>query len=136
MNLRFVGRRMTFQVLPVIGESRNVVALDVVQRIGQGHLPVVMMVTVRFTVRRNVHQLVPLSAIVEGAYDPVRKSFTTRQQLLESNRARNRPVVKKHGDRAVRGQPNQVRPSRIDLPSVDITRIALSNFFNAAGLVW
>src|SRR2546422_8430290 len=57
----FHHRWMLLQVLGVVGKLRDVVALDMMQRIGESHLAIFMMMAVGFTVRCDVHNLRPLA---------------------------------------------------------------------------
>src|ERR1700746_3152177 len=98
VNLSVMGRRMLLEVLAIIGQSREILGLDVLQSVCQSHFTVPMMVAVRFAVSCDVNELVPLAPIIERAHQAVRQSFATNQQILERNGLRNRSIIKEHGD--------------------------------------
>src|SRR5262245_13149284 len=60
-NLSLVRRGMPFEILTVIGDHAWMVRLDVVHRIRQPHVSVPVMMSVCFTIRRDVHDLRPAS---------------------------------------------------------------------------
>src|SRR4051812_35832352 len=79
MNLHLVCWRGFFQVLAVIGELGDARFFDVLQRVCQRHFAVTMMVPVRFAVRGDMNELIPLPTVIESPCQPVRQLFAARQ---------------------------------------------------------
>src|SRR5512135_3171883 len=78
VDLRLARRGVGLEILSVIGEPGELGVFQVVQRISQRHFAMPMMVPVRFSVRRDMHQLVMLPFIAERAHEPVRQHLPTR----------------------------------------------------------
>src|SRR3974390_3070019 len=72
-DLGLMCRRITRQELAVIGDLRQPLALNVIERIGQRHLAKVMMMPVTLTIGGDVQELRPVARIGESAEQAVRK---------------------------------------------------------------
>ena len=102
-----LGRKL-LQKTAVVGQLHRLVCFQQAQRIGQRHLPVLVVVAIGFAVGGHVDQL-RLGAAVEAGLvgradaghglEPRGKVFTGVQQPLECDGARNRPIVKEDRDR-------------------------------------
>ena len=68
-------RRMFLQVLAVICQPSQFIALDVMQGVGQSHFTMPVMMTIRFAVSSDMNQLIPLAPIIEGAHQPVSETL-------------------------------------------------------------
>ncbi len=88
-----MGGRVPLQVVAVVRDVSQVVRLNVVEHIGEGHLPVAVMVAVGFPVRGNVDELGPTMGVGESPQEALRQIFTLHKQILKSHRARDRTVV-------------------------------------------
>src|SRR5690349_20629396 len=66
-DLYFMRRRTLIEELAVICDLRQLVRLDVFEGVGERHVSVRMVMTVRLAVGCNVHQLRPLAKIAEPA---------------------------------------------------------------------
>src|SRR5204862_7302784 len=64
-DLCFLARWMTLEIFTVIREFREVVALDVMQRIGERHLAFLVMMAISLAIRRDVHNLRPWARVRE-----------------------------------------------------------------------
>src|SRR6201987_3679547 len=89
----FVSRRILLEKLSVVGKLCQVVGLNMVQSVRQGHLPKVMVVTITFAICGDVHQFRPAALVRESAHHPFCELLAIVQQTLEGNRFRNRSVV-------------------------------------------
>ena len=70
MDLNFTRGRMLFEVFTIIGQAGEVLRLNVIQGIGQGHFTMAMMMAVRFAVCSDVDQLIPLTPVVKSRHQP------------------------------------------------------------------
>src|SRR6267142_3250515 len=82
-NFREMIGGMTFEEFTVICKLRELVGLNVVQRVGKCHLSETVVMTVTFAVRRDVDQLRPLPGVGKTAVQPVGKALTIVQQSIE-----------------------------------------------------
>ena len=85
--------RMIFQELAIVGDLRQLLAVDVVERIGQRHVAVAMMVAVRLSIGGDVDQLRTLTIDRKAAGETVGETLTIIQQTFKGNRLRQRSVV-------------------------------------------
>ena len=88
---------MRGQILAIIGDARELVAFDVIQRVGERHVAVRMVMAVGFAIGGDVHELGPGTAVVEAAEQAMGKTLTIQQQLLEGDRARDGAIVEEQG---------------------------------------
>ena len=132
---RFVPGRMFFQVLRVIGQPHLVAVFHAVQRIGERHFTIAMMMPVRLAVRCDVNQLLPMSPAIECAHQPLREALAAAEQILKCHRLRHRPVIEEDRNGALRRKPHQVRPGGINLPAAHVAPGALAVFPNALCLI-
>ena len=102
------------QVFAIVGDPGKLVAFQVIEGIGQGHLAMRVMMAVSFAVGGNVHHLRPVAFRVKTAQQPVRKSFPIHQQVLESDGMRDGSVVEEQADRASGRKVALVSTRRID----------------------
>src|ERR1051326_9439274 len=93
-----------------------------------------MMMSVRFAIRRDVHELRMRAFLAERAGEAMREIFAAREQSLECDRARDWSVVEKNRDAFPGGQLADVRQRRIDR-SLRLVRLQKreSDFFSARG---
>src|SRR5262249_54144200 len=126
MDLDFVSRRMLLEILAIVGQPPQLVALDVVQRVGQSHFAVPVMVAVGLAVGGNIDQLTPLASIAESAHQAIGQALAARQQTFKSTRPRHRSIIKEQCDASTRRQLHPVRASWINLAAVNVPGIALS----------
>ena len=56
MNYDFVGRRVRLEVLAVVGQGGEIVALDVVQAVGERHVPSAVVMAVDLPVGGHVQE--------------------------------------------------------------------------------
>ena len=107
-DLCLVLRRKLLQVAAIVGQLDRLVHLQQAQRVGQRHLAVLVMVPIRFPVRRHVNQL-RLRVIFEAALESRGQALAGVEQPLEGNGPRCRPVVEKNGNRNAGVEANQIR---------------------------
>src|SRR5258708_38750746 len=74
-DLYFMCRGGLFQELTVIREGGDVFRVDFVQRVGQGHVAVLVMMAVGLTVRRKLHELRPAALVRASAARAVGKAL-------------------------------------------------------------
>ena len=74
-NLYLVRWRILLQVLGVIRELSQPLFFDMFQRVSQSHLTIMMMVSVAFTIGRDMHQLRPIPLLRKAADQPISESF-------------------------------------------------------------
>ena len=98
MDFRFISRRIFFQVLAVVGELREIVALDMTERVRQCHFSPAMVMAVGFAVGADVDQLIPIPLIGKCAHDSSGKLFARIEQLLECDRLRNGSIIEEQRD--------------------------------------
>ena len=94
--------------------------LDVPQRIGECHVPELVVMAVCLTVSCDIHQLGPVSLAGKAAQDALCKGFAALQEVFECNPLRDRAIVKKDADPAARWQPAEIRPCGIDPSAADV----------------
>ncbi|MFO0635691.1 MAG: hypothetical protein U0168_22860 [Nannocystaceae bacterium] len=111
--------RMLREELTVVGQPDLGRLLERVQRVGQRHVAVAMVVAVGLAVGRDVDQLRPVAA-VEGAAQPRGEAVAALQQPLERDRLRHRAVVEEHRDLSPAAELDAVGPLGIDARAVDV----------------
>src|ERR1700730_5898309 len=116
---KMVGR-ITLQKLPVIGEFRQLVVFDTLQRVRQRHFTKAMMVTITFPIRSDMRKLWPSSSVGKAADQTIRKPLAVIQQAFKGHALRYRPVVEKDADRFFRRQVDEVSATRIDAVAGDV----------------
>src|SRR5580698_7975418 len=84
--------RKQFQELSVIGQSDSFVVLDMVQRIGERHLAVMVVVAVAFAIGRDMHQLRPGTVIGKPRYQAIGKPPAIVEQSFKSHGLSDRSV--------------------------------------------
>src|SRR5260370_21010 len=77
----------------VVRALREVVLFDVVQRVGERHVAVAVMMSVRFAVGGDVDELVVGALRVERSAEAFGEELTAREQALERDGTRDRTVV-------------------------------------------
>ena len=78
---------MDGNVFPIIGELREMVFFDMIQCISQGHIAALVMVSIGFTVRCDVHQLRPWSFSRRKCRpQPAGEILAPNEQLFECDR--------------------------------------------------
>ena len=119
-DLDFVGRRVDGEVLAVVGELRQLVGFDVMQRVGERHLALEMMVAVGLAVGGDVHELRPAAVLGEAADQAVGEAFAIGEQPFEGDGAGDGAVVEEEVDAAARRQIADVGARGIDLAAFDV----------------
>src|SRR5260370_31997341 len=74
-DLHFLLRRMLLQIFGVVGDLREPLRFDVVERVGQGHVAVRVMVSIGFTVGCERDQLRPIAPSGGALKHPSREAF-------------------------------------------------------------
>ena len=115
MDLRLHGRRAEFQVLPVVGEPRMVVPLDLVQRRGKRHVPEFLVVAVGLPVGGDVHELRPVAVVAEASQKPRGEPLPGIQEVFEGDGARDRPVVEEEVDAPSGREVAEIGAGRVDV---------------------
>ena len=87
------------EIFAIIGYLCQVIRFNELETVSQGHVPEAMVVAVGFTVRSNVNELGPSSAVVKRTDQPLGKAFSALEQTLEGNPSGDRAIIKKEGDR-------------------------------------
>src|SRR5262249_39794964 len=86
-------RRMLRKVLAVVGEPGKIVVPDVMESIGERHLPFFVVMAVRFTVRGDVYDLGPGSALFRKRRNQTCcKVVASVEQVFESDALGNRTI--------------------------------------------
>src|ERR1700723_1311068 len=96
--------RKQFQKLSVIGQSGSFVVLDMVDRIGQCRLAVMVVVAVAFAIGRDMHQLRPGTLIGKPRYQAIGKASAIVEQSFKSHRLCDRSVIEKGVDALAGGK--------------------------------
>src|SRR6266481_8733486 len=97
-DMDFMARRELLQKLAIVGEARDTFGLDLLQRIGQGHLAILVMMSVSFAIGSDVDQLRPRAFCREPAPQAIHKVMAVVQQLFKRNRLGDRAVIEKKAD--------------------------------------
>ena len=126
-DLDFVGRRIDGEILAVVGEPGELVGLDVMQRVGQRHLALEMMMAVGLAVSGDVHELRPAAVLGEAADQPVGETFAIGEQAFEGDGAGDGSVVEKQVDAAARRQIADVGTGGVDLAALDVLELDGAN---------
>src|SRR5262245_45487130 len=79
VDLHFMLWRMLLEVLAIISQFRDIVFLDLLQRVSQRHFTMAMVMPVRLAIRRKMNQLFPIAVVIERTSDPIGKTFTALQ---------------------------------------------------------
>ena len=103
-DFHFMRWRVLGKVFTVVGDICQLVALNVVERIGEGHVAVGMMMTIGLPVGGDVDQLRPRAVVIEAAEQAVGKVRSVDEQIFERDRVRDGAVVKKQTDAAPDGR--------------------------------
>ena len=89
-DLHFVRRRRGGEKLAVVRDARQLLLVDVVERVRQGHVAVAMMVAIRLAVGGDVDELRMIAPFAECAEEAMREVLAAREQALEGDGARDR----------------------------------------------
>ncbi len=111
---------MPLEKLAIICKLRELIRLDVMQRIRKRHLTEAMMMAVTLAVCRDVHQLRPLPRVRKAAHQAVGKTLAIVQQSFEGHALRNGPVIKKYGNRFSRWQLHEISAAWIHSVAADV----------------
>ena len=116
-NLDLVGWGMPFEVFAIVRKLCQLIGLDGVQGVGEGHVAEAVVMAVTFTVRSDMDELGPVAPIVERADEPVGQMLAAGEQSFKGDGASDRSVIKKQGNLSPRRQPLFVGLGRIDARS-------------------
>src|SRR5215469_7554340 len=122
--------------LAVVGEFGLSSGLDTVQRVAERHFAIFVMVTVAFTVGRDVRKLRPASLIRESAKQATGEDVAVIQEAFKRHGPRNWSVVKENGDRILRRKPDSIGPAGIDARSGYVFPRAAAVSADALCLAW
>ncbi len=100
-----MGRRKFFEKFAVIGNFRELLRFDAIERVGQRHFAVAVMMAVRFAIGRNVHHLRPSAGARKGPGEALGELFAVMQELFKGDSLRNRAIVKKQRQAFCRWDP-------------------------------
>src|SRR5512136_2601222 len=114
-NLHLVGGRMPLQVFTIVCESSRLVGFDVVQGIGQRHVPIRVVVTVALAIRGDMDELRPSPRFGKPAQETLRKSLAVAQNALKSHSPGDGTVIEEQGNAPIRWEPKCVSHGRINL---------------------
>src|SRR5215475_13226075 len=129
--------RVLFQIFTIVGQLSELVVFDMVQRIRQRHIAVLVVMAIRFAVSCNVNELRPGTALIgECRRQPRGQLFPACKKILESNRLRDGSVVKEDGDSLPGRKSYFVRCRRIDSSSVHVFPSAAFQLARPFRLVW
>src|SRR5258708_29461424 len=98
-------RRKLFQELAVIGETCDLIRLNLVQRIGQGHVAVLVVMAVGLAVSGDVHELWSGALFRESAAQPLHEALAAVQKFFKRHSLRDWAVIKEEIDPVSRRQP-------------------------------
>ena len=73
-DLDFVGGRMSFEKLTVVGQARQLFGFDSIQCVGQRHVTKPMMMAITFAIGGDMDQLGPIAVIGKAAHEFVDKA--------------------------------------------------------------
>src|SRR5881296_1024900 len=71
---------MTLEILAVVGHHSRIVGLDLMERIGQCHIALVVVMTVCFAIRGDVNKLRPRACVRECGCEAPRKVLAFLEQ--------------------------------------------------------
>ena len=120
VDLHFVRRGRQLEELSVVRQLCELVLFDVVERVGERHVALRMMMAVGLAVGRDVDELRPLARRGERAHEAIGQVLALVEQPLECDAARDRSVVEEEGHRSSRRERDAVRHRRIDLCPADV----------------
>src|ERR1700732_4798326 len=90
---------MRGQELSVVRDAGELVLVDVMQRVGESHVAVAVVMTICLAVGSDVDELGMGSGCRESADEAMSEVLAARQELLERDAARDRAVVEENRDR-------------------------------------
>src|ERR1044071_3861655 len=96
MDLNFFSGGKLFQKFPVVCDLGELSRFDRVERIGQGHLTIAVLMPEGFSIRCYVDKLRVSSIGREGTYQTVGKIFTARQKFFKGHSPCDRGVIEKY----------------------------------------
>ena len=99
----------------MVGQRREALTLDLLERGGQRHVAEPRVVAVRFAVGRAVDELGPGAVLGQAAAQPLDQHLATRERIPEGDRARDGCVVEEERERWAAGPAPVVGSARIDL---------------------
>jgi len=123
------------EVFTVIADTCQLVALNVVERIGEGHVAVGIMMTIGLAVGGDVNQLCPRAVVIEAAEQAVGKVLSVGEQFFERDRLRDGTVVKKQTDAAAGRKVACIGARGIDASSLEVELFLPGLVANPTGLV-
>ena len=124
---------MPFEVFAIVRKLCQLIGLDGVQGVGEGHVAEAVVMAVTFTVRSDMDELGPVAPIVERANEPIGQMLAAGEQSFKGDSASDRSVIKQ-GNLSPRRQPLFVGLGRIDARADDAPD-ASTDGTDAVGLV-
>src|SRR5688572_11850270 len=118
VNLHFILGWKQLEVLTVVRELGQSLRLDVIQRVGEGHVAMTVVMAVRLAIGGDMAEL-RSGLVAENAEQTLREDFTVFEQAFESDAARNGGLVKEDRYTLAGWQALHIRASRVDLGFVD-----------------
>src|SRR5215469_8165210 len=79
VDLYLLRWRMQGEIFPVIGQTCQLVLLDIFESVGQRHVAVSMMMSIGFAVSSNMHELLTIALRIEAADQAPCEIFATEQ---------------------------------------------------------
>src|SRR4030095_7077769 len=134
-DVRLVCRGMAFEVFAIVRKLRQLIGLDGVQGVGEGHVAEAVVMAVTFAVRSDMDELGPVARLGERTDEPVGQILTAGDQSFKGDSTSDRSVIKKQGNLSPRRQPLFVGLRRIDARAADVVPNPSANRTDAAGLV-
>src|SRR5207237_4731422 len=129
----FMCRTMPLEVFTVVRQSGEIVAFNMMQRIGECHFALFVMVAVGLAVGCDMNNLRPGSRIRKRGLQTAGQVFSLFEQVLKGDRLGNRAVVKKHRYPPARGQADAVWHGWIDPAAACIAPSATPQLAGAFG---
>ena len=86
---------MPFEVFAIVRKLCQLIGLDGVQGVGEGHVAEAVVMAVTFTVRSDMDELGPVAPIVERADEPIGQMLTAGEQSFKGDGASDRSVIKR-----------------------------------------
>jgi hypothetical protein len=130
----FEGGRVGCEEFPVIREARELIGLDVLEGVTEGHFAMAMMMPVGFAISGDVDELIFSPVFDEGVSQAMGETFAFGEEPFEGDGLRHGGIIEKDYDLPIFGQAHEVRHLGINPSTIDILPVAAGDWPDPFGL--
>src|SRR5690606_14714001 len=113
MQFNYIGHLHLVKVFGIVRELDLPAPFNAIEAVCQGHVAMLVVMAVRFSVGSDVYQLLTCVTRQKGVYKGLRKTASVVQQSIKGHGLRKSAVIKKYRNRLPRWKHTLVGPGSI-----------------------